>query len=710
MITLRTPLLLLLSFSISVALWYILEGIQQESWIFSRCAILSRGWSPTPTESRNAPGCMLRTYNASDIRACLSHQRMTIYGDVEAHQIFRIIAEGLGQLHLINASVLRRPFYLNATILKSDLAQVAYQPDPAWNSTARLDQSELYTPFYVESTDREGPLSNEPSMFMSSVFAFTERDFRASPAEAQIVLNYFCNGLIDPARRQTQAYCCAGYAALNALQKLLLFAASCSIIFCMCAYLLRGKYFHSLEDNSQSAAEARRAINAIATISAVVIACFVSDRTALLDKEAKVVDLTAFIWLAVIALLAGLATVARSQPTTTPVLESKNSTPERHHILSRQQTEEWKGWMQIVILLYHYFGLSKVLWVYQFVRLLVSSYLFMTGFGHTTYFITTNDFSFRRAASVLLRNNLLNVILAFVMGTHYDLYYFPVLTSVWFLIIWVTIPRTPEAGVSVRHCLSKIALSAMTVRLVIEAGPIIESSLDRLDGLQWGLPRIDGREFMFRFSLDLYIVYVGMTTATFAAQLKAGKELPYYSLSWMPSSWSRPGPTLAVLVAIVLMPGYAVFCRLFANKFQHNKWHPFVSPLPLMAFLVLRNSTRQLSSYHSRLFAWFGRCSLETFVLQYHIWLAADSRGVLCLGLFDNFNGSTHARYMLEILETGLIFAAFVAISSAASKALSLLTRSLVAMQAGTLLIFAALWAINLAWLYSVLGRHVYYY
>ena len=34
---------------------------------------------------------------------------------------------------------------------------------------------------------------------------------------------------------------------------------------------------------------------------------------------------------------------------------------------------------------------------------------------------------------------------------------------------------------------------------------------------------------------------------------------------------------------------------------------------------------------YSSFFAWFGRISLELFIGQYHIWLAADTHGVLVL-------------------------------------------------------------------------------
>ena len=44
------------------------------------------------------------------------------------------------------------------------------------------------------------------------------------------------------------------------------------------------------------------------------------------------------------------------------------------------------GWMQLVILVYHFTGCSRSLEIYRLMRINVSSYLFLNGYGHFQYF------------------------------------------------------------------------------------------------------------------------------------------------------------------------------------------------------------------------------------------------------------------------------------------------------------------------------------
>ncbi|KFM77878.1 CAS1 domain-containing protein 1, partial [Stegodyphus mimosarum] len=113
-------------------------------------------------------------------------------------------------------------------------------------------------------------------------------------------------------------------------------------------------------------------------------------------------------------------------------------------ILHRDQTNEWKGWMQLVILIYHMTGASRILPIYMHVRVLVTSYLFLSGYGHFTYFYQYGDFGFFRLWQVIFRLNFLVVVLCLCMNRPYQFYYFVPLVSFWFIVMFLTLKSVPQ--------------------------------------------------------------------------------------------------------------------------------------------------------------------------------------------------------------------------------------------------------------------------
>jgi len=85
--------------------------------------------------------------------------------------------------------------------------------------------------------------------------------------------------------------------------------------------------------------------------------------------------------------------------------------------------------------------------------------------------------------------------------------------------------------------------------------------------------------------------------------------------------------SIGISAAIILW--FFAFELYQESKYSYNGWHPYISFLPILAFTILRNSNPILRSATSRVFAFIGKCSLETFVIQFHFWLAGDTKGIL---------------------------------------------------------------------------------
>jgi hypothetical protein len=81
------------------------------------------------------------------------------------------------------------------------------------------------------------------------------------------------------------------------------------------------------------------------------------------------------------------------------------------------------------------------------------------------------------------------------------------------------------------------------------------------------------------------------------------------------------------------------------EKKLYNHFHPFISFIPIFGFIALRNINASARLWYSRSMSWLGRCSLETFTLQFHIFLAADTKGLLLTGLFGGNGSLFHDRW-----------------------------------------------------------------
>lgn len=313
--------------------------------------------------------------------------------------------------------------------------------------------------------------------------------------------------------------------------------------------------------------------------------------------------------------------------------------------LSRHQTDEWKGWMQIIILIYHYTGASKAPWVHEIVRLLIASYIFLSGFGHTIFFDRKADYSVRRCAAVLIPLNLLSCVLPYVMKTDYLFYYFAPLISFWYMVIYLTMAIGRSRNESINFLLAKTLISDVVVNALIRIPGLFEALfyfLEKTCNIHW-----DVSEWRFRLQFDSYIIYAGiLCSIAFVYLSDALRSDPHEYIVFgrfrVHSSVRRVVREIRIVIVVFAVATpflYVLFARASPDKFVNNTLFPCILWMPILAFVILQNINRHARKVYSSIFAWAGRYSLETFTLQFHIWFAADTKGLLALGVFEPMTG-----------------------------------------------------------------------
>ncbi|CAG0914265.1 unnamed protein product [Notodromas monacha] len=306
-------------------------------------------------------------------------------------------------------------------------------------------------------------------------------------------------------------------------------------------------------------------------------------------------------------------------------------------VLHRDQTDEWKGWMQLVILIYHMTGASRILPIYMHMRILVSAYLFLSGFGHFTYFFKKGDFGLSRFFQVMFRMNFLVFGLCLMMNRPFQFYYFVPLISYWYAVTYVVFALPPR--VTAMSCDAKpynylyvvlklVAMLAFSSILYTSEVFFERIFVTRPWKALFVTPDDDIHEWWFRWSLDRYSMAYG---AIFGLGYHLVHKYHLVDDSNHSNLWTR-GWTLAfTLLATLGMGAYTTFTFFCRSKPECNEVHSYVVFVPLLAFVVLRNVSGVLRTRYSTMFAWFGKISLELFVGQFHMWLAADTHGVLVL-------------------------------------------------------------------------------
>jgi len=346
-----------------------------------------------------------------------------------------------------------------------------------------------------------------------------------------------------------------------------------------------------------------------AALCGILLFAFQSENYPIFQHGAKEHDFDMF-WFVVLTF--GAFSLLNIRPTKDPA------------VLGREQSEEWKGWMQFMFLLYHYYEVGEV---YNAIRVMITAYVWMTGFGNGLFFSNKQDFGVVRVLHMLWRLNFFVLMLMMVNNTTYILYYICPLHTFWFLMCWAVMYVAHKVGG--RHPLARQAAVAVfgvaTYLLWDTSGTVFDLVFGKILGNKPSLGAKSGVawEWYFRTTLDHWSALLGIVFAVnyprFSAWLQTAAELP-------------PGRSLATigapLVAVAALFAWWLRDIFVLKKLQYNQFNAYTGMIPVLGYIFLRNCHPFLRRWYVYPLYEFGKTTLETYLLQHHVWLTSNAKTV----------------------------------------------------------------------------------